>query len=98
VLAGGDGVFNYSAPLDPNPIFRDTTSVRKCNLRTQLIVEGYGYSLIRFVADNPGAWALHCHISWHMEAGLLMTILSGAGKLDTMVTQAPTAWSGLCGV
>jgi Multicopper oxidase len=28
VLAEGDGNFNYSQTLDPNPVFRDTTSVR----------------------------------------------------------------------
>ncbi|KAK7682832.1 laccase, multicopper oxidase, benzenediol:oxygen oxidorectuctase [Cerrena zonata] len=25
---------------------------------------------IRFVTDNPGPWFLHCHIDWHLEAGL----------------------------
>src|SRR5271167_2001452 len=61
-------------------------------------LEGYGFTLIRFVPDNPGAWALHCHITWHMEAGLLMTFLSGAAKIDAMVAQAPTAWKNLCSV
>lgn len=23
--------------------------------------------VIRFAADNPGIWALHCHVAWHME-------------------------------
>lgn len=32
--------------------------------------------LIRFVADNPGMWAFHCHMAWHSEAGLLMQFLS----------------------
>lgn len=44
-----------------NPMRRDT-----------LTVDAYGWALIRFKADNPGLWALHCHISWHMESGLLM--------------------------
>jgi iron transport multicopper oxidase len=25
---------------------------------------------IRFVTDNAGPWFLHCHIDWHLEAGL----------------------------
>jgi hypothetical protein len=58
--------------------------------------EGFGYTLIRFVADNPGAWAFHCHITWHMEAGLLMTFLSGANKLGEMMTYAPGNWKNLC--
>ena len=52
--------------LDPsNPLRRDTASV-----------EAFGWILLRLVADNAGAWAFHCHISWHTEAGLLMQLLT----------------------
>ena len=40
--------------------------------RDTLVVDAYGWALIRFEANNPGLWAFHCHIVWHMEAGLLM--------------------------
>jgi FtsP/CotA-like multicopper oxidase with cupredoxin domain len=58
------GVFDWNTYKDlntTNPMRRDT-----------LTINAYGWALIRFKADNPGLWALHCHISWHMEAGLLM--------------------------
>jgi len=29
-----------------------------------------GWAWIRLVANNPGVWMFHCHIDWHMEAGL----------------------------
>ncbi|KAJ0421146.1 multicopper oxidase-domain-containing protein [Aspergillus carlsbadensis] len=29
-----------------------------------------GNFLVRFIADNPGVWFFHCHIEWHMDAGL----------------------------
>ncbi len=48
-----------------NPLRRDTATL-----------EGYGWMLLRFVTDNPGIWAFHCHIAWHSEAGLLMQFLS----------------------
>jgi FtsP/CotA-like multicopper oxidase with cupredoxin domain len=48
-----------------NPMRRDT-----------LVIPEYGWALIRFRNDNPGQWALHCHISWHMEAGLFMQFVS----------------------
>ncbi|KAF9699243.1 hypothetical protein EKO04_003008 [Ascochyta lentis] len=51
----------YSAMDLTNPLRRDTASI-----------EAYGWLLLRFVADNPGAWAFHCHIGWHNEAGLGM--------------------------
>jgi hypothetical protein len=66
-----------------NPLRRDTASV-----------EGYGWSMIRVVADNPGAWALHCHISWHAEAGLLMQLVTRADELGTQ--QLPQANLDLC--
>jgi FtsP/CotA-like multicopper oxidase with cupredoxin domain len=27
------------------------------------------------VADNPGAWALHCHNAYHMETGMVTSML-----------------------
>lgn len=27
-----------------------------------------GYTVIRFRANNPGTWFIHCHMEWHMEA------------------------------
>lgn len=64
VLAQGHGYppSNLFASLDlENPLRRDTASV-----------EAFGWTLLRFVADNPGVWAFHCHVTWHAEAGLLM--------------------------
>jgi FtsP/CotA-like multicopper oxidase with cupredoxin domain len=29
---------------------------------------------VAFDADNPGWWALHCHLLYHMEAGMFTTI------------------------
>ncbi|CAL4125286.1 unnamed protein product, partial [Meganyctiphanes norvegica] len=29
-----------------------------------------GYTVIRFIADNPGYWLFHCHISFHVEVGM----------------------------
>lgn len=29
---------------------------------------------IEFNADNPGVWPLHCHILYHLEAGMLTTL------------------------
>lgn len=66
-----------------NPLRRDTASV-----------EGFGWILIRLVADNPGAWAFHCHLSWHSEAGLMMQFLTRADELAEV--QFPEAHRALC--
>jgi len=66
-----------------NPIRRDTASV-----------EGFGWMLIRFVTDNPGMWAFHCHTAWHSEAGLLMQFLSRPEMMATW--EIPEASRRLC--
>lgn len=53
-----------------NPLRRDT-----------LTIAPFGWALLRFEADHEGLWAFHCHISWHMEAGLLMQFMTGGHEL-----------------
>ncbi|XP_055852973.1 uncharacterized protein LOC129916824 [Episyrphus balteatus] len=36
-----------------------------------------GYTIIRFNADNPGYWLLHCHIEFHAEVGMALVIKVG---------------------
>lgn len=60
-----------------NPLRRDTASI-----------EAYGWMLIRFVADNPGAWAFHCHIGWHNEAGLGMTFATRVDGIPEVSAEA----------
>jgi FtsP/CotA-like multicopper oxidase with cupredoxin domain len=68
VLGQGHGYFpgydKFALDLK-NPMRRDTASV-----------EGFGWILIRFVTDNPGMWAFHCHMAWHSEAGMTMQFFS----------------------
>lgn len=66
-----------------NPLRRDTASV-----------EAFGWLMIRVVTDNPGVWPLHCHVSWHTEAGLLMQLLTSTDELATM--EIPEANRALC--
>jgi len=40
-------------------------------------VPGGGWTVIRFLANNPGSWFFHCHIEYHMARGMEMTILVG---------------------
>ncbi|KIJ60113.1 multicopper oxidase [Hydnomerulius pinastri MD-312] len=76
ILGEGDG--SYQPGISPlsliNPPRRDT-----------LTIPGYGYIVIRFITDNPGLWAFHCHIGWHMAAGLLMQFASLPSKVQEFV-------------
>jgi FtsP/CotA-like multicopper oxidase with cupredoxin domain len=73
VLAQGHGYPPPTLHQDlnvTNPLRRDTASV-----------EAFGWMLVRFVADNPGVWAFHCHIGWHTEAGLMMVFATRTEEL-----------------
>ncbi|BAD81778.1 putative laccase [Oryza sativa Japonica Group] len=54
--AAGAGEFNLVNPQERNTVAVPTG----------------GWAVIRFVADNPGMWAMHCHIDSHFAIGLAM--------------------------
>ncbi|XP_076289574.1 uncharacterized protein LOC143213521 [Lasioglossum baleicum] len=36
-----------------------------------------GFAIIRFKADNPGWWLIHCHFTWHHLTGMELVIRVG---------------------
>ncbi|KAF2804330.1 uncharacterized protein BDZ99DRAFT_525918 [Mytilinidion resinicola] len=44
-----------------NPVKKDTVFISR-----------RGYVVLRFMADNPGIWMLHCHLLWHQASGMAM--------------------------
>ncbi|KAK1415515.1 hypothetical protein QVD17_31298 [Tagetes erecta] len=71
----GKGIANFDPVNDP----------KKFNLvdpveRNTLNVPTAGWTAIRFRADNPGVWFLHCHLEVHTTWGLKMAFLVGNGK------------------
>jgi len=75
ILGSGDGDYDaakhgHSLKLN-NPLRRDVSTV-----------PASGWAVIRFFADNPGAWLFHCHIEWHVLAGLVTTILELPDELQ----------------
>lgn len=39
-----------------------------------------GYAIVRFIADNPGFWLLHCHIEPHSDTGMIIMLKVGESK------------------
>lgn len=56
VLHEGPGRWDGSIVRPFNPQRRDTQMLR-----------AFGHMVIQYETDNPGAWALHCHIAWHVS-------------------------------
>ncbi|KAJ6968825.1 laccase-4-like [Populus alba x Populus x berolinensis] len=74
-FAVGRGVGNYNPKTDP----------KKFNLvdpveRNTIGVPSGGWVAIRFRADNPGVWFMHCHLEVHTTWGLKMAFLVDNGK------------------
>lgn len=68
VLGQGEGFFDDSDENSlnfDNPIQRDTISVYPNS-----------WTAIRFIANNPGAWAFHCHLETHAVFGMSAVFLS----------------------
>ncbi|KAL3613414.1 hypothetical protein CASFOL_042677 [Castilleja foliolosa] len=81
VMGYGEGKFDIVN--DPkkynlvNPIMKNT-----------VVVHPYGWTALRFRADNPGVWAFHCHIESHFYMGMGVVFEEGVervGKLPTSI-------------
>lgn len=49
-------------------------------MKDTVTVPDGGYTIIRFVADNPGYWIFHCHIEYHIEVGMALVFKVGDHK------------------
>lgn len=91
LLAGGTG---YAPQPDSTPSLYRGVALANPLRRDTAAVPAYGWLLVRFVADNPGAWAFHCHVGWHNEAGLGMVF---ATRLDALQF-VPADVRAMCGL
>ncbi|CAE1312426.1 unnamed protein product [Acanthosepion pharaonis] len=48
--------------------------LKNAPLKDTIIVPSGGYAVIRFKADNPGLWFMHCHIEIHSMDGMAMIL------------------------
>jgi FtsP/CotA-like multicopper oxidase with cupredoxin domain len=64
--------------------------------RDVVTVPASGWVVIRFIADVPGVWAFHCHIDWHMAAGLFATFIEAPQELRASGIEIPRDFRGLC--
>jgi FtsP/CotA-like multicopper oxidase with cupredoxin domain len=44
-------------------------------LRDTVLVPPNRRVVVAFDANNPGHWVFHCHLLYHMEAGMFATFL-----------------------
>ncbi|XP_042484611.1 L-ascorbate oxidase [Macadamia integrifolia] len=81
VLGYGEGKFN------------EKRDVKKFNLknpplRNTVVIFPYGWTALRFVADNPGVWAFHCHIEPHLHMGMGVVFAEGVEHIGKIPNDA----------
>jgi FtsP/CotA-like multicopper oxidase with cupredoxin domain len=64
--------------------------------RDTAVVDAAQSIYIKFIADNPGAWLLHCHINWHHQAGLAANFVEAPKEAKKMYRNIPTSVRTLC--
>lgn len=82
VLAEGLGAWDGTIEHIENTQRRDTQ-----------LLQPNGYLVIQYNTDNPGVWPFHCHIAWHVSAGLYVNMMEQTRKiknLDIPSTSAQT--------
>ena len=87
----GDGNFDMSTMSNQlnfvNPTLRDT---QQMDSRTWMV--------LLFEPDNPGVWFFHCHIEWHMEAGLALAFVESKSRIGPPPSFTPyfTTYEDVC--
>jgi len=81
IRSAGSHEYNYNH----TPVMRDVVNIggRDDNVT------------IRFQANNPGPWFLHCHIDWHLAAGFAVVFAEDVPDVKT-TDKPPPSWFDLC--
>ncbi|KAJ9146684.1 hypothetical protein P3X46_028919 [Hevea brasiliensis] len=80
----GQGFGNFDPKNDP----KNYNLVDPVELNTAGVASG-GWLAIRFFADNPGVWFMHCHFDVHLSWGLTMAWIVLDGKLPNQQMLPP---------
>ena len=89
VAARGDddmGAYNSTnTTLSQTPMRRDT-----------ILIKPNSFAVLRFQASNPGIWLFHCHIEWHMDTGLVVTMVEAPLELQQQNLTIPANHKEAC--
>ena len=81
VLAEGKGTWDGTIAHGQNPQRRDV----------QLLQPGPSYLVLQYDTDNPGVWPFHCHIAWHVSAGLYVNLMEQTDLIKKRVIPSVVA-------
>mmetsp|Transcript_923 Transcript_923/g.1040 ORF Transcript_923/g.1040 Transcript_923/m.1040 type:complete len:631 (+) Transcript_923:2118-4010(+) len=83
---------------EENPILYDPKNPDHTNfpdfpmIRDTVMVNPNGFIVLRFKADNPGVWFFHCHVDWHLEQGLAITLVEAPFEIQKSQNISSNHW------
>ena len=80
VLASGTGTWDGTI-----------THIQNTQRRDVHMLPGAGYMVVQYNTDNPGVWPFHCHIAWHVSAGLYVNLMEQVPKIAKKVVPQTVA-------
>jgi FtsP/CotA-like multicopper oxidase with cupredoxin domain len=84
LLAQGNGSWDGTITSNPNPPRRDV-----------FLCPPSGHLVFSYNATNPGAWPMHCHIAWHVSAGLFIQTVEQSDWIQKYM-DIPDAFADQC--
>ncbi|KAI1119532.1 Cupredoxin [Nemania sp. NC0429] len=87
IVGWGQGLFGTASPSsrDNNGTTTTTWNLANPMRRDTVTVPAFSHIIIRFETNNPGLWALHCHIAWHVEGGMFVSLVERPSDLVRLV-------------
>ncbi|KAI9256618.1 Cupredoxin [Phascolomyces articulosus] len=73
-----DGVNKVGKWNLAKPVYRDT-----------IRIQAYGFVVLRYRSDNPGAWLFHCHIDWHFYSGMGIVLIEAPAQAQERMSIDP---------
>ncbi|KAF7815488.1 L-ascorbate oxidase-like [Senna tora] len=81
VLGYGEGKFKDG---DDEKLF----NLKNPPLRNSVVVFPYGWTALRFRANNPGVWSFHCHMEPHFVTGMGVVFAEGVEYVKGIPAEA----------
>jgi FtsP/CotA-like multicopper oxidase with cupredoxin domain len=79
VLATGTGTWDGTITNPSNPQRREVQQIADGGT-----VANPTYIVLQWDQDNPGVWPFHCHIAWHLSAGMYINILERPDDIPSL--------------
>jgi len=93
VLAEGVGTWDGTITNPYNPQRRDVQQSwgGPTNLRGNTT-----YQVLQYTQDNPGIWPFHCHIAWHVSAGMAVVFEELPDQIPALKADMPANIPATC--